>query len=368
MSYNQYSLSDEGSLSPAYHDAQLDIININSKVPEISSTKIQEYLTKFSPRDSWKFIQVNSIKEGRTSHNSKDIFIDDIVVKTDDPNFIFNYIRETISTENYFAFRTATAENLKTKLQDTYSPFLYSVYYPFYFLLRRLIPKLKGFRKICRLLEFPVDMSKAEIIGRLIYKGFKIIDLLETNYETILITQVNPSDNPSASKPIASEGFIFTMNRLGKNGKNIVVYKLRTMHPYAEYVLDYLHKAHGLDIGGKFKNDFRISTTGRTLRKYWIDEIPMLYNLLKGDIKLVGVRPISAYYFCLYPAEAQAIRHKFKPGLLPPFYADMPGTFDEIVQSEMNYLHQYEKAPFKTDVKYLLKIATNILFKNARSK
>ncbi|GAB3693613.1 hypothetical protein GCM10027592_13640 [Spirosoma flavus] len=368
MSYNQYSISDEGSLGPAYHNSQLDIVNISSKIPEITSTRIFDYLAKYSTRETWEFIQLKDIKNGATAAHVRNIFIDDLLVKADDPNFIFESIRQTISTENYFAFRIATAENLKTKLQDIYSPITFSIYYPFYFLSRRLIPKLKGFRKICKLLEVPIDVSKAEIIGRLIYKGFKIIDLLETGYETILITQVNPNENPSESKPIPCEGFIFKMNRLGKNGKNIVVYKLRTMHPYAEYVLDYLHKAHGLDIGGKFKNDFRISTSGRTLRKYWIDEIPMFYNLLKGDIKLVGVRPISSYYFCLYPAEAQAIRHNHKPGLLPPFYADMPGTFDEIVQSELNYLNQYEKAPFKTDVKYLFKIATNILFKNARSK
>ena len=104
------------------------------------------------------------------------------------------------------------------------------------------------------------------------------------------------------------------------------------------------------------------------MRKYWLDELPMIFNLLNGDMKLVGVRPLSAHYFNLYSIELQELRTKFKPGLLPPFYADMPKTLDEIQESEMKYLELCNKnGVFFTDIKYFYLILRNIFFRKARS-
>jgi hypothetical protein len=61
------------------------------------------------------------------------------------------------------------------------------------------------------------------------------------------------------------------------------------------------------------------------------------------------------------------LRLKVKPGLLPPFYADMPKTFDDIVESERRYLRQKLKKPLRTDWKYFWKGVWNILVKRARS-
>lgn len=124
----------------------------------------------------------------------------------------------------------------------------------------------------------------------------------------------------------------------------------------------------GLESSGKFKNDFRITTPGKWMRKYWIDELPMLINVLKGDMKLVGVRPLSAQYFNLYPEDVQRERCRYKPGLLPPFYADIPNTFPEIVESERRYLQAYSRSPLKTDLSYVLKIGYNIFWKRVSSK
>lgn len=94
----------------------------------------------------------------------------------------------------------------------------------------------------------------------------------------------------------------------------------------------------------------------------------MLINLFKGEMKIVGVRPISELYFSLYTPELQAKRTKYKPGLLPPFYADLPETLEEIQTSEMNYLDLCEKnGTFLTDIRYFFKIMNNILFTNAKS-
>ena len=85
-------------------------------------------------------------------------------------------------------------------------------------------------------------------------------------------------------------------------------------------------------------------------------------------MKLVGIRPLSKHYYNLYNEDLQKKRIKFKPGLIPPYYADMPKTLDEIMASELKYLEEYEKHPFSTDVKYFFKASYNILFKKARSR
>jgi lipopolysaccharide/colanic/teichoic acid biosynthesis glycosyltransferase len=141
------------------------------------------------------------------------------------------------------------------------------------------------------------------------------------------------------------------------------------MHPYSEFLQAYMYEKHHLQKGGKISNDIRVSTWGRFLRKYWLDEVPMLINLLKGDMKIVGVRPLSAHFFSLYSKELQDKRTQFKPGLLPPFYADMPKTLEEIQNSEMRYLNACEqKGVFRTDWVYFWRIIYTIVFKRARSK
>jgi lipopolysaccharide/colanic/teichoic acid biosynthesis glycosyltransferase len=154
---------------------------------------------------------------------------------------------------------------------------------------------------------------------------------------------------------------------VGKNGNMIKVYKLRTMHPYSEFIQDYVYEQHDLQNGGKFKNDFRITSWGAICRKIWLDELPMLLNYFRGDMKLVGVRPLSRHYFELYNEDVRERRIKYKPGLIPPFYVDMPADLEEIQASELKYLDSYDKHPFSTDFIYFWKSIGNILFHKARS-
>nr|NQU93818.1 sugar transferase [Bacteroidota bacterium] len=157
------------------------------------------------------------------------------------------------------------------------------------------------------------------------------------------------------------------LKRIGKGGKVFGVYKMRTMHPFAEYLQQYVYEKYHLQSGGKFKDDFRVTTLGRFMRKLWLDELPMLLNVLKGDMKIVGVRPLSNQYFGLYSEELRNRRIKYKPGLVPPFYVDLPKTLEEIQASESRYLDEYDKHPLKTDVKYFFSAFHNIVFKKARS-
>jgi lipopolysaccharide/colanic/teichoic acid biosynthesis glycosyltransferase len=66
-----------------------------------------------------------------------------------------------------------------------------------------------------------------------------------------------------------------------------------------------VYKKYGSVDGEKASIDFRVTRWGRTLRKLWIDELPMLINLFMGQIKIVGVRPLSKTKFDTYPKAVQ---------------------------------------------------------------
>ena len=130
----------------------------------------------------------------------------------------------------------------------------------------------------------------------------------------------------------------------------------------------YIYEKNDLQEGGKIKDDIRISTLGAFMRKYWLDEVPMFVNLVRGDMKLVGVRPLSQHFFSLYNVTLQQKRTQFKPGLLPPFYADMPKTLEEIQDSELRYLILCEEiGVVRADFRYFWKIVNNIVVRKARS-
>jgi len=157
------------------------------------------------------------------------------------------------------------------------------------------------------------------------------------------------------------------LERIGENGRIIDVYKFRTMHPYSEYLQDYIYQKEGLKKGGKIENDFRVTGWGKIARKLWIDELPMLYNWIKGDLNIVGVRPLSSHYFSLYPKVLKKLRNQVMPGLVPPYYADLPETFDQICESERHYIESYLKRPFLTQWYYFGKAFYNITFRGVRS-
>jgi lipopolysaccharide/colanic/teichoic acid biosynthesis glycosyltransferase len=158
------------------------------------------------------------------------------------------------------------------------------------------------------------------------------------------------------------------MKRVWQHGQLINVFKFRTMHPYSEYLQAYIYKENDLEAGGKIKNDFRITSWGKLFRKLWIDELPQFLNLLRGELSLVGVRALSEHYFSLYPKDLQELRVQFKPGLVPPYYADMPNSFEEIIESERKYLLKRQQRPFSTQIQYFFKAWWNIIVKRARSK
>lgn len=254
----------------------------------------------------------------------------------------------------------------KHRLLKKYPFFIAQIYFFLDFIFKRIFPKLILTRRLYFFLTAGRNrvLSKAEALGRLVYNGFDIIEIKEIGNLTYFVCKKTKRDIPEKTP---SFGILFKMKRLGKNNKLITVYKIRTMHPYAEYLQSYIFENNNLRDGGKFKDDFRITSWGKIFRKLWIDELPMAINFLKGEIKLVGVRPLSQHYLSLYSEELKQKRLLIKPGLIPPFYADLPVTLEQIMASELKYIETYQKAPIKTDIYYLGKSLKNIFFKNVRS-
>lgn len=264
---------------------------------------------------------------------------------------------------------TGCVETIDQRLKRILSTYPWGISHFIYgldFIHKRVFPKLPITRQIYKLFagKEKRTISKAETLGRMIYGGFEVDEVVEIDNLTYF--KCRKVNLPCRDKE-PSKGLILKINRVGYLGKTITVYKFRTMHPYAQYLQDYVYKTNSLQSGGKFRNDFRVTSWGRMMRKLWIDEIPMLYNMLRGDLKLVGVRPISSHYLSLYSDELKQKRKISKPGMIPPFYADLPKTLEEIMDSEMRYLKAYEEKPRKTDWRYFRKALKNIIFKRATS-
>ena len=281
-------------------------------------------------------------------------------------NRFLKTVNTKLSENDVFIGYVETYVQRKKRLLRKYPFFIRQIYFFMDFIVKRVFPKLGITRKLYFFLTAGRNrvLSKAETLGRLVYNGFNMIEVKEIGNLTYIACS---KTNRAIPDEIPSFGFFFKMKRIGKDNKLITVYKIRTMHPYAEYLQSYVFDNNSLRDGGKFKDDYRITSWGKIFRKLWIDEIPMAINLLKGEIKLVGVRPLSPHYLSLYSDELKQKRTLVKPGLIPPFYADLPITLEDIINSELKYLELYHQKPFKTDFAYFFKAIKNIVFKKART-
>lgn len=282
-------------------------------------------------------------------------------------NKFFETVNTKLEDDGIFIGKAETYSLRKHRLLRKFIfPFNYLIY-TFDFIFRRVFPKLPVLKQI----YFSVTkgrnrlISRAETLGRIYSCGFKV---LEEKYIGDELYFVACKNGEPLFPTTPTYGPLVKLRRIGKGGHYFFVYKMRTMHPFSEYLQDYIYAKNNLAPGGKFENDFRVNTFGKIMRKFWIDELPMLINLIKGEMKIVGVRPLSTHYFNLYSEELKQKRIKYKPGLVPPFYADMPDTLEEIMESEMRYLDAYEKSPILTDLRYFFVAWKNIVFKKARSK
>jgi lipopolysaccharide/colanic/teichoic acid biosynthesis glycosyltransferase len=272
-----------------------------------------------------------------------------------------------LTGDGIFLCSVETLEQRVSRLRHKFTPILYYLFIALPdFLIRRVAPRLRLTRGLWNFMTRGANapLSRAEALGRLCRAGFAIKQ--EKFVGNMLCIR---AQRKSAPLPVNGSGYgmIIALPRIGRDGNTFIVYKLRTMHPYSEFLQEYVYDLHDLQTGGKLKHDFRVTGWGSFSRRIWLDELPMIVNLFKGDMKIIGVRPLSHHYFNLYDEEIRNRRIKYKPGLIPPYYADMPAGLEQIQRSEIKYLDAWDKSHFGTDLRYFFKSIYNIIFRNARS-
>ena len=149
-------------------------------------------------------------------------------------------------------------------------------------------------------------------------------------------------------------GPIFAQNRIGRDGKEFKFYKFRSMYPDSESRLSELLQYNEMDGPAfKIKNDPRITRVGKLLRMTSIDELPQLWNVLKGDMSIVGPRPGLPREVAQYDDFARQ-RLLVQPGLtcywqIQPFRNRL--SFEEWVELDIKYI---KERSFATDWKIIL--------------
>jgi lipopolysaccharide/colanic/teichoic acid biosynthesis glycosyltransferase len=147
---------------------------------------------------------------------------------------------------------------------------------------------------------------------------------------------------------------LFVQDRAGKGGKPFRICKFRSMVCNAEEMLRDMVDIEGLPSPAfKIRDDPRVTSVGRVLRRTSLDELPQLWNVLRGEMSLVGPRPEEMRIAELYD-EAQRRRLAMKPGITGPMQIDGRGelTFDQRIKLELAYIENYG---LREDLKILAK-------------
>lgn len=154
---------------------------------------------------------------------------------------------------------------------------------------------------------------------------------------------------------------IFSQNRVGKNGRVFKFYKFRSMYADAEARKKELEQFNTMQ-GGMFKmeDDPRITPVGKFIRKTSLDELPQFYNVLIGDMSLIGTRPPTEDEYLQYsPFHKQ--RLKFKPGITGLWQVSGRSDitdFEEVVRLDVEYIDNWS---LWSDIKILLKTIKIVL-------
>jgi len=156
----------------------------------------------------------------------------------------------------------------------------------------------------------------------------------------------------------------FKHKRIGKNGKEIYLYKFRSMVPNAEELIKKFTPEQKKEFAENFKleNDPRITKMGGFLRKTSLDELPQLINILKGDMALIGPRPVVEVELEKYGSE----KDKFlsvTPGLTGYWACNgrSDTTYEERIEMELYYV---DHLSFKLDIKIFFKTIISVVKKD----
>lgn len=163
---------------------------------------------------------------------------------------------------------------------------------------------------------------------------------------------------------------IFTQQRAGLYGKPFRIYKFRTMVPDADRMLEKIKAEHGNEVDGpafKLASDPRIFLFGRFLRKFSIDELPQMINVLKGEMSLVGPRPLPLHEIEAIEKSSHRRRLSMKPGVTCLWQISGRSDitdFDEWVKLDVAYIDRWS---IWEDFRILIMTVPAVLFsKGAR--
>ncbi len=345
-------------INPELRDFIGQYIDLDSKDPSSRTT-----IVKTSAPFNIRSLEENAIAVGFDSFHLINLKRINDIARI---NKFFNAVNHLLPLGGLHVGCVETYTLRHARILRKYPPIIRQIYYFFDFIFKRIFPKIKLTQRIYFTITHGRNraLSKAEALGRVVSCGFEILD--DNTIDGLLYFVVKKTGLPARDKN-PSYGPLYKMPRVGKNGKIIGVYKFRTMHPYSEYLQDYVVKKHGYSEIGKPADDFRLTSWGGSMRKLWLDELPQLLNVLKGEMKLVGIRPVSQRFLEEYPQDMKELRLKHKPGCVPPYVALLKQEVGEYIESERTYLKEKEAHPYTTDTKYFFKAVYNILSNKIRS-
>lgn len=144
---------------------------------------------------------------------------------------------------------------------------------------------------------------------------------------------------------------LFKQRRVGKNEKIFMMYKFRTMSDKKD------------ENGNLLPDEKRVTKFGKFLRSTSLDELPELFNILKGDLSIIGPRPLLVEYLPYY-TEQERIRHTVRGGLTVPevLHDNVTPTWEEQFSYEVEYA---QKLSFALDIKILVYTVRNLVKRNS---
>ena len=222
---------------------------------------------------------------------------------------------------------------------------------------------------------FPINLDESEEPRKIELALKRVVDILGATVGLILFSPIMLVT--SLAIKLTSPGpVIFTQNRFGKKGARFPFYKFRSMYGniddriHREYVTNLIKGNHEKINQGdeetplyKMKSDPRVTPVGKIIRKTSIDELPQFFNVLKGEMSLVGPRPPIPYEVEKYePWHLRRIL-EIKPGITGLWQVDgrSKTSFDDMVRMDLRYV---QSRSLWLDIKILLKTVRAVIRPN----
>lgn len=209
-----------------------------------------------------------------------------------------------------------------------------------------------------------IKLDPSKVKGRLVYHTVKRgFDILASGVALVLLSPLFGVLTVKIKKEDGGPAF-YSQTRIGKNGKPFKMWKFRSMIMNADKMVKQLEEQNEID-GAMFKikDDPRVTKIGHVIRKYSLDELPQLWNVLKGDMSLVGPRPPLPMEVEDY-TPYDKLRLTVIPGCTGLWQVTKrnDADFDEMVELDLEYINN---SSLWFDFKILLKTVGVVIHPNS---